>query len=101
MQLFWRSASALIALMILTGAAYAADPAEDPASEAQAISGDEGKSAMDSTEGAGPTDADDSAMESEQISGDEGKSSMEGTEGSGPTPADDAEMESEDVTGGN
>jgi hypothetical protein len=48
MQLTLRTAFALLALTLFASVGHAADPADDSASEAQAIQGDEGKSSQDS-----------------------------------------------------
>ena len=69
MKVIQRSAFALFVLTLLSGGAYAADPAESPTSEDEAIQGSESGPA--SATGAGPTDATDAMGEDKAIQGSE------------------------------
>jgi hypothetical protein len=71
MQLFLRTAFALVVLMTFANGAYAADPATSPSGESKAIQGDEGKSNPPAKAGGGTSDAANPAAEGAAIQGNE------------------------------
>jgi hypothetical protein len=96
MKIIIRSACALIVLMNLSGNAFAADPASDPMSEAEAIQG--AGPGLPGKTGAGATEATDAMLENQAIEG--GKSGPASKVGAGPTNASDAMRENSAIEGG-
>jgi hypothetical protein len=101
MQSKIRTAIALLTLIIFANAAQAADPAQSPAGEGQAIQGDEGKSNPPAKTGPGSSAAQSAGSEAEAIQGNEGKSGAgsKPVTGSGSTPADNPASEAKEIEG--
>ena len=95
MKTVMRSALALMVFMTLTGSAYAADPASDAMSEAEAIQGAGPGPVSKTTPGA--TDAIDAMLENQAIEGRE--SGPVSKVGAGPTNASDAMSENKAIQG--